>query len=234
MKNIAVITLGTSNILCYSKYVFEINRSYCERNKYTYIQYNETLDALRPIPWSKILAVKNHIDNFEWIMWIDADAMFFNHDILIEDRIDENYNLIIGKACGDTWTENNNSDFVNVNTGSFIIRGKSLWSSFLLNNIYSRIDCINSKWWENYALMKIILENNNIINSKIKIIDQELINGYENKLYDYFSYNTDQFIMHYAGISHEERFFCIQERYKEFKDGKFSGNKKCNRLKLNS
>lgn len=234
MKNIAVVTLGTESILDYSKYVFDINRSYCEKNKYTYIQYNDVIDTNRPVPWSKILAIKKHINDFDWIMWIDADAMFFNHDILIEDRIDDNYNLIIGKACGDSWVENNNPDFVNINTGCFIIKGKSAWSSELIDNIYSRVDCIDHNWWENYALMKIILEKHNNINYKIKIIEQELINGYENRLYDYFSYNTNQFIMHYAGVSIEEKIICIKKRYEEFKDGKFFGSKKIDRIKFNS
>jgi hypothetical protein len=231
--NTAVITLGTKNILNYSKYIFDINRAYCEKNGYTYIQYNDTLDKNRPVPWSKIIAVKNHLDIFDWIMWIDADAMFFNHDIRIEDRIDDSYNLIIGKSCGDTWIDNQSDDFVNINTGCFLIRGKCSWSHYLLDELYSRDDCLKNKWWENYALMQVFLENNYLINNKIKIIEQELINGYENRLYDYFSYSSEQFILHYAGVSTEEKTFCIEERYKEFKDGKFTGDRKKDRIKFN-
>lgn len=230
--DIAVVTLGTDNILDYSKYIFDINRSYCEKYGYTYIQYNNSLDVSRPAPWSKIIAVKKNLNNFDWILWIDADAMFFNHDIKIEDRIDNSYNLIIGKSCGDSWEENE-TEFFNINSGCFIVKGKCEWSVSLLENIYSRADCINNKWWENYALMKIILENNYTINSKIKILDQELINGYENRLYGYFSYNSEQFIMHYAGVSKEEKVFCINARYKEFKDGKFSGDGKKDRIIFN-
>jgi hypothetical protein len=159
-------------------------------------------------------------------MWIDADAIFYNHDIRIEERIDDSFNLIIGKSCGDDCQDNLLEDYVNQNTGCFIIRGRVEWSLNLLDLIYSKENRVHHKWWENQALNDIVLQNNPAINSKIKTLDQNLINGYENKLYCYYNYTHDQFIMHYAGISKENRLDCLQHRYGEFKEGKFHGDGK--------
>lgn len=231
---IAVITLGTSNIRRYSQYAFDINRLYCERQGYTYIQYNDVLDHSRPAPWSKILAVKRHLDQFDWIMWIDADAIFFNHDTRIEERIDDSANFIAGKTCGDSWSDAQLPDFVNINSGSFLIRGKCDWSHSLMNRIYSQTECIDHKWWENQALSNIIRENDPEINSKIRILNQHLINGYEHRLYSYFDFSTDQFIIHYAGMSNDDRETCIRVRHKEMQDGKFSGDRKSERMIFNT
>lgn len=233
--NIAVITLGDKNIIDYSKYTFAINQHYCSIYGYTYIQYNKTLDETRPIPWSKIQAIQNNIDNFDWIYWIDADAIFFNHDIRIEDRIDENYNLILAKACGENWVSQNfadKKDFVNINTGSFLIRGKSSWSKFLLDKIYSKVNRLEHQWWENQALADIYLENNSIINSKIKILDQYLLNGTETNFYCYEDFSLEQFILHYAGISCSDREYCLKIRYSEFLNNQFTGQEKLQRAKI--
>jgi hypothetical protein len=230
---IAVITLGTKNISEYSRYSFDINKAYCEKHGYTYIQYNDVIDSSRPPSWSKILAIKDQMSHFDWIMWIDADAIFFNHDIRIEDRIDDSANLILGKASGETWSDNNLPDYVNQNMGCFIIRGKCDWSSNVCDLIYSKTDRIQHKWWETQALNDIILENDPVINSKIKILDQELINGYEYGLYGFFKFTTDQFIIHFAGISNQDRIFCLQIRHKEFQDGKFVGESKKQRVTFN-
>lgn len=231
---IAVITLGTSHIRQYSQYAFDINRSYCEKQGYTYIQYNDILDQSRPASWSKIPIVKRHLNEFDWIMWIDADAIFFNHDTRIEERIDETANLVLGKACGDQWIDNSLADYVNQNMGCFIIRGKCEWSVNLLDRIYSKTNRIDHKWWETQALSDIILENDSAINSKIRILNQHLINGYEHRLYSYFDFSTDQFIIHYAGMSNDDRESCMKVRYEEMRDGKFSGDRKSERVTFNT
>lgn len=231
--NICVITLGDTNIKNYSKYSFVINEYYCSLHGYTYIQYNQSLDNSRPTAWSKIKAIQNHINIFDWICWIDADAIFFNHDMKIEDKIDQNYNLIISKATDQEWVDQhyqNQQNFLNINTGSFLIRGKNNWSNFLLEHIYSQTNRISHQWWENQALSDIYLQNNIFINSKIKILDQYALNGTEPELYLYKDFDFDQFILHYAGISNSDREYALNIRYKEFLEGKFLGPRKRERI----
>jgi hypothetical protein len=235
--SIAVITIGDQNIQSYSKHTFVINQNYCSKHQYTYIQYGDTLDPSRPIPWSKILAIKNHIMYFDWIFYIDADAIFFNHDTKIEDYIDTKYNLIISKAVSENWANqhySNDKEFCNINTGSFLLKGKNTWSSYLLDYIYSKTYRINHKWWENQALADIYLENNCAINSKIKIRDQYDLNGFEKYFYGYLDYNSDQYIMHWAGMSIADKEYFVNIRYNEFLENKFNGQLKTDRYIYNN
>ena len=68
---------------------------YCNRHKYTYYVFYENLaEEVNPgespkICWSKVKACLNVIKNHDYIMWIDADAIFANQNIKIEDRIQE-------------------------------------------------------------------------------------------------------------------------------------------------
>jgi len=77
--NIAIITLGTNNIESYTKFTFSINKRYAENNNYKFIKYDDVLDNTRPPAWSKILALQNNINKYDWLLWIDADAIFNNH-----------------------------------------------------------------------------------------------------------------------------------------------------------
>jgi hypothetical protein len=230
--NIAVISIQTPEIYCYSKYTSVINKSYCDKYRYEYIQYNHSLDTTRPIPWSKIIAIKKHIEDFDWIYWIDADAIFFNHDLKIEDHINDQYNLIISNACSDNWVNTHykeDPEFLNVNTGSFLLRGKNTWSETLLTTIYTQTKRINHHWWENQGFADVYLENNPVINSKINIVKQSILNGFENTFYGY-EYFPEQYILHWAGIPLEDRTYLAEIRYNEFCQGLFTGNQKHKRF----
>lgn len=231
--SIGVVTLGTKNINYYTQYTFPINKAYCERHGYTYIQYNDVIDVDRPPSWSKILALKNHINSFDWLMWIDADAIFYNHDIKIEERVDENYDLIISPACGENWPDAKLPDNANINFGIFLLRGKSDWSVNFLDNLYRRVERLNHRWWETQALSDLYLENNPTINDRIKIIDQYLLNGYENALYGYHSFKHDQYILHWAGMTEKDRGDMSKIRHDEFLRGSFSGDLKEHRAIIN-
>ena len=229
---ICAITLGDSKIRSYSKYSFEINQSYCTRHGYCYIQYNDTIDKTRPPAWSKILAIKDQIDNFDWIFYIDADAIFFNHDIKIESFIDVNFNMIISEAVNEQWVKqyySDSKDFLNINSGSFLIKGKNIWSKFLLDYIYSKTNRIDHHFWENQSLIDIILEQNPIINKKIKLLKQKELNGFEQDMYCYSDFSVFQYIIHYAGMSAEDREFFLKKRHQEFLSGKFTGDQQKNK-----
>lgn len=233
--NICVVTLGNKNIEEYSKYSFAINKKYCEHHGYTYIQHNDVLDSKRPATWSKIIAVKQQIRNFDWIFWIDADAIFFNHDIRIEDITDNNHYFFASKGMGDAWIKqyhSNDENLFNLNVGTFIIKGKIAWSYSLLENWYSRDERLNHHWLDNQAFSDLYLEGNEYFTSRIKLEEQKVLNGFEQGLYCYEDFSPEQYVLHYAGIPHADRIYLLGVRHAEMLDGKFSGEKKKERNTL--
>jgi len=177
IMRIAVLTLYTPNISNYADITTSIHEQYCEHNDYTYIKYTDTLDASRPPSWSKILALKNNMDDFDWILWIDADTLINNHDIRIESLIDENYNIVM---CGDT-------TFV-LNCGVMLIKCCKE-NKLFLDKIYNMTQFINSGIWEQEAIITYYKRHR----QQFKLIPQQKLNSYMNNI------NQDGFIMHFPG-----------------------------------
>ena len=93
-QKIAVVTQNTQNLIKdYFKETRENHLMYCNRHNYTYYVFYENLaEEVNPgespkISWSKVKACLNVIKNHDYIMWIDADAIFANQTIKIEDKI---------------------------------------------------------------------------------------------------------------------------------------------------
>ena len=221
---IAVVTLGTDNIESYTKFSFDLNERYCKKHGYDFIRYSEVLDENRPVSWSKLLALKNHLNDYDWLFWIDADAIFHNPLIRIEERIDEQYNFICGKSFGEGWTPySTNPDIINMNAGVFLLKGKSPWSIRFINNLYGRTERIDHMWWENQALMDLMFEKNEYFSDKIKVIDQFLLNGYLESLYAYYGYCAEQYILHLAGLPTFDRVEVFGELHQELIQKHYSG-----------
>lgn len=60
---------------------------YAQRHGYTFIDASDLLDASRPASWSKIVAVKHYLQEFEWVFWVDADTVITNSSIKVESLL---------------------------------------------------------------------------------------------------------------------------------------------------
>ncbi|GIS52471.1 MAG: hypothetical protein Ct9H90mP28_1870 [Paracoccaceae bacterium] len=103
MLKICVIMFYTKNYKIGS-HTENINREYCKKNNYTFVVYNNVPNELesRHSSWCKHYYLLENIENFDYVMWIDADAFFCNHSIKIEDWIDksDNKDYIIARDAG--------------------------------------------------------------------------------------------------------------------------------------
>ena len=166
-SDIAIITLAAGEGYRNTVEIgIENKRQYCAMHGYDFICCEDHLDPSRPIPWSKILLVQEAMKNpkYKWIFWSDADSLITNLSIRLEDFIDENYNLIIGR------------DLHDINTGQFFLKNCH-WSHQLLSNIYAHTECINHGWWEQQALILELRQNPELL-KLTKILPQRLFNSY--------------------------------------------------------
>src|SRR5579872_786488 len=141
---IAVVTMAIGSQYKDAVNAGIINKQlYCKKHGYDFYCLSESLDASRPIPWSKILVVQNTLKNkkYDWVFWTDADALIMNDEIALEDIIDNDFNLIICKAH-------------EINSGQFLIKN-CRWSHDFLNAVYARTEYINHPWWEQRAIMDV-------------------------------------------------------------------------------
>eukprot|EP01134_Creolimax_fragrantissima_P007190 CFRG7190T1 len=96
-SKIAILTLNTPNIYEYSD-LAEINqKEYAKRHGYDFYVYRDSTlgwemekgswDSI--VTWNKVNAIPRHLQDHEWMMWIDSDAVFTNMNITLESIIEK-------------------------------------------------------------------------------------------------------------------------------------------------
>ena len=107
--------------------VMKNRHDYAKRHGYEIINGNSEIDPTRPVAWSKLLAIKKFLPHYDYIFYIDTDAVFMNPSIRLEDLI----------AAGDSGYAEKPKDFIMTkdwngpNTGCFFTR-RSEWSADFL------------------------------------------------------------------------------------------------------
>ena len=142
MKHIAIITSYTDHIRwdnygkCdYGDFASLNHHEYSNKHGYSYIKKivkNEDYSDWHPT-WIKIDVLKKYLPLYDYVVWIDSDAVFVNQDIKIEDLINDGVDLVIPKlemdrVSGNVWTHT---------TTGFMIWKNSEWSNNILNTLWS-------------------------------------------------------------------------------------------------
>lgn len=139
---IKVISLATPNIIGYAKYSTIINDEYCKKHGYDFDCKTQAYKE-RPPAWSKIRFLIDAMnEDYDWLVWIDADAHFSNHDVKIESFIRGDNNFIFSEVNG------------LLNSGVFLVKC-CLESQIMLDRVYSMDEYINHVWWENKAFIEL-------------------------------------------------------------------------------
>lgn len=70
-------------------------KKYCDKHGYTYI-FQPKYDSKLPIYWHKLQFVKDHLKNYDYILWLDSDTIIYNDEIRLESIINGYNHLYIG------------------------------------------------------------------------------------------------------------------------------------------
>lgn len=201
---IAVCTIIGDYVDYYGKYTSVNMRCYCNRQGYDFIEQEGSIDKSRHPTWSKIKLVENVLDmGYDWVMWIDSDAVITNKNIKIEDIIstydinrdrDINYNkdIIIAKEECCDWT---------INTGTFLVKN-SQWSKDFLKKWYGQVQYINVGWMDNSAFIWLHEYDMDVKNHTV-LVKQRVLNSFVGApgRYGEGIWQKGDFICHYAGVS---------------------------------
>lgn len=144
---------------------------------------DEGLYEDRPPQWAKIPLIKQILPNYDWVMWIDSDAMPINFNYDARDFIDEKYDMILA--------EEELPEGPTINTGIFWIRN-SEYMRILLNKIWEEAEDMAHGWAEQLSLIQ-ILEREPGWSQFIKKLPIHPINVNPSKV------REDTFIVHLAG-----------------------------------
>lgn len=164
--------------------------------------------------WMRILIIKDLFNRgYDYVMWVDSDALFVNFSNDIKNEIEEKKYLYL--------VAHNINGENTPNLGVFLIKNCK-WSIDLLDKMWSLEKYINHKWWENAAFLKILGMNrlleegddqiNEPIFSRVKYLDL----GW-NSLPGIIASETP-IINHYPAISYEERIKYIEGDFQKYQN----------------
>lgn len=148
---------------------------YCIQNNYSYICelfHKEKLNSIHPT-WIKIFALLKYLNEYDYLVWIDADCVFKDKNKKIEDFITpKNVDLIICKHGVDK-TNSVENVWNSINTG-FMIFKNSEWSLNLLKSlIFNWKNFKNDYFHEQSVLDNYLLDNGYYNNNDILLKKQK-------------------------------------------------------------
>jgi hypothetical protein len=180
MKRICIITSYTDHIRwddygkCdYGDFASLNHHEYSNKHGYSYIKEivkNDDYIDWHPT-WIKIEVLKKYLPLYDYIVWIDADAVFVNQDIKIEDFIDGNIDLVIPKLevdrlTGNVWTHT---------TTGFMVWKNSEWSKNVLDLLWNEPRQFRFEFFHEQSRLDEILYNNFTFNGGENILKKEMM-----------------------------------------------------------
>jgi hypothetical protein len=214
---IAIVQFNTPNIEEYASLSANINSRYCDMHGHTYIRevYEKTL--IHPSV-EKLFVVRRHLNEHEWIAWIDSDACIINHRKNIAEFTDSAKDLI---TSGHEFGFNLKGERVRykmvgqeagINGGVFLVRNCP-WSHNFLQawiNLCILGSELRSAFWEQGILQWMLSRNICNLQANIELICPASRINREDFL------GTDKidrcdFILHLWGSSHEQRVAAFSE-----------------------
>ena len=75
---------GTQEYFLWSEW---INRRYCERHGYDYVVRYDEPRKDRHVCWHKIPLIIDELRDCDYLLFVDADAVFYSHDLTVENEL---------------------------------------------------------------------------------------------------------------------------------------------------
>jgi hypothetical protein len=133
---------------------------YAVAHGYDY-EFFRDVNVGRPPAWAKVhyLMAELRAGKYDYVLWVDADACFvrLDKDILDDAPADKDISLVNHMALRAAL-----ADYPGVyavcerpNTGVMLVKATD-WSLEFLEKVWAQEDCINGRWWEQTAFLKLM------------------------------------------------------------------------------
>ena len=180
---------------------------YCKKHNIDFILEDENADYFdnkRRYEWYKILLLKKHINNYDYLFWSDADVLIKNFDFSLTDYINnaDPNNIFIFTHCPNFF----------INNGNFFVKNTPDTIQ-ILDLIYSQTQFLNVNCCEQTATVYVLQNYPNIYSKTYIEKKSRLFNAYSiynwSKINDPLYYRDGDFLIHYAGINTELTSSCM-------------------------
>ena len=176
---------------------------YCNRHNIDFIRYR--FDKLEPEGrqpnWGRFQGLITHLPNYDWIFYLDTDAIITNMDIDIRDCIDESYDMIAGPLPHEG----------HLSTGGFLIKN-SQWSMDFMADLWSQTQFIDNayfgtlsggdgKYFEQSSF-HYLYDTKEDYRKHIKVVERK---AFASTLFDH---QPDHLLVHLPGRAHKLLMMC--------------------------
>jgi hypothetical protein len=120
---------------------------YAVRHGYEMVEVRHRLDPARPASWDKIVLLRELVDRFDVVMWVDADAIVLDRAPAIEHELSPRHFLYM--------VEHHLGIERVPNAGVVALRGGPRSAAFL-DRVWAQRDLANDPWWDNAAILRVL------------------------------------------------------------------------------
>ncbi|KAL1925559.1 uncharacterized protein VTP21DRAFT_442 [Calcarisporiella thermophila] len=169
-------------------------RKYAKKHGYAFVarskEFAEQIFLKRKTVWGKVDAVEKVLVNYDWMLWLDMDAVIFNPTVTVEGLLEkfkdmtdnlDNKHLIVAKPRGDSM----------INAGVFLIRN-SEWSRKYLRAVQEQTTDYFGKFYEQHAMWVVMQQDEWKEGALLLDGDDHTFNTFPNR------YKPGDFVVHYA------------------------------------
>ncbi len=197
---IALVTLYNPEIRAYGEICEHNVKRYCERHGHAHYSYrknpSDTPDGVSGT-WLKPTLLLKHIEDHEWVIWIDADMLFIDQSQTLTERL-EGREILVARDIGG-WS---------FNAGFLAFRNSSR-NIDILKDINRMIDAVLDK-----SSVYVNQGDQFVLNKYFE--DNGLVTP--DNVCDYFTVNThycfaseDSFLVHFMGLAEPMRSHMMAE-----------------------
>lgn len=191
------------------KYLYDLTNKnkndYCDKHGYDCKFYSfENPDSTKHAAYSKFLAVLDCLPYYDWVFYSDIDSIIMNHEIKIEDFIDENYDLFV------------TYDINSLNNGQFLVRNTPRTLNFLSRSYVDKTVDSKGSWSDQISFSANLASDGKLL-SRTKVLPQSAFNSYipmnmmftdgtNAPAFKYPNpYKQGDFLIHLVGMSEQDR-----------------------------
>jgi hypothetical protein len=123
--------------------------AYAARYGWDVVLSSESLTE-RPASWAKVVLVRELMQRYEYVFWVDADAIIvdLSRDLLAE--IDDSADVWFARH-----PQERDPDATVLNAGVFVVRS-SPFAESLFATVWEAERFVDHNWWENAALLDLL------------------------------------------------------------------------------
>jgi galactosyl transferase GMA12/MNN10 family len=143
----ALVSIGAGRqraLLTVAKRTFS---PYARRYGYDLLLTTHKPQMDRPLPWAKIVLLREALRRYELALWLDADLMIVDHALDIATELEPGRFLYL--------VEHRYNGFRMPNSGVMLIRAGDQAEAFL-EEVWNQPQFIHHRWWENAAICHVL------------------------------------------------------------------------------